>query len=187
MTALRWTSAIFGALICAQFAAAEQSDRETELESLFVGEMAGLRASMRPVASAAFTDVDGTAVTLTDFAGKYVLVNFWAPWCAPCREEMPDLSLLQDEFGGASFEVVTIAVGQNHQVAIERFLNDIGADNLPRYADPLSRVSGETGILGLPATILVDPTGYEIARLQGAADWASVDALTLVTHLIAER
>lgn len=186
MIALRWSSTIFGALICAQFAAAEQSDRETAFEALFVGEMARLQASMRPVASEAFTDVDGTVVTLADFAGKYVLVNFWAPWCAPCREEMPYLSLLQEELGGASFEVVTIAVGQNHQVAIERFLSDIGAENLPRYADPLSRVSGETGILGLPATILVDPTGYEIARLQGAADWASVDALTLVTYLISD-
>jgi thiol-disulfide isomerase/thioredoxin len=155
-------------------AGAQQADPVAGLDDLLVGEMARLQVETRPVADVPFTAADGTPLTLDAFAGKPVLVNFWAPWCAPCREEMPELAQLQAELGGAAFEVVTIAVGRNRRDTMDRFL---------RHTDPGSRLSGAMGVLGLPVTVLINPEGREIARLQGAADWASPAALALVRHL----
>ena len=66
--------------------------------------------------------MDETEGALADHAGQYVLLNFWATWCAPCREEMPSLQNLQDAMGGENFEVVTLATGRNPPQAIRRFL-----------------------------------------------------------------
>lgn len=153
------------------------------MDDLLVGEMARLQVETRSVANLPFTAADGASLTLDAFAGRHVLVNFWAPWCAPCREEMPELSDLQARLGGATFEVVTIAVGRNRKGTMERFLREVGVENLPLHTDPGSDLSGAMGVLGLPLTVLIDPDGREIARLQGAADWASPEAFKLIQYL----
>jgi thiol-disulfide isomerase/thioredoxin len=183
LTRRAWPAALLAAVCLAPPAGAQQADPVAGLDDLLVGEMARLQVETRPVADVPFTAADGTPLTLDAFAGKPVLVNFWAPWCAPCREEMPELAQLQAELGGAAFEVVTIAVGRNRRNTMDRFLRDVGAENLPLHTDPGSRLSGAMGVLGLPVTVLINPEGREIARLQGAADWASPAALALVRHL----
>lgn len=100
---------------------------------------------------------------------------------------MPQLSDLQAEMGDAAFKVVTIAVGRNRRDTMERFLEEVGAQNLPLHTDSASRLSGTMGVLGLPGTVLINPDGQEIARSQGAADWASPEALELVRHLSGKR
>jgi thiol-disulfide isomerase/thioredoxin len=183
LTRRAWPAALLAAVLLALPAGAQQAEQGAGLDDLLVGEMARLQVGTQPVASAAFTGANGAPMTLEDFAGKHVLVNFWAPWCAPCREEMPELSDLQSELGGEAFEVVTIAVGRNRPDTMARFLDEVGAGNLPLHTDPASRLSGAMGALGLPVTVLVDTEGREIARLQGAADWASPEALALIRHL----
>ena len=137
------------------------------------------------VSNAAFDLADDAGqITLEEFQGKYVLVNFWATWCAPCRHEMPMLSELQTQFGGDAFEVVTIATGRNNPAAIVKFLNEIEATNLPRYQDPKQKLAAQMGIFGLPITVLIDPEGREIARLRGDADWASNSAKAIIAVLI---
>ncbi|MBP6679293.1 MAG: TlpA family protein disulfide reductase, partial [Paracoccus sp.] len=66
-----------------------------------------------PVPDTNFTDPEGGTHSLADYRGKVVLLNFWATWCAPCREEMPSLDALQAELGGDDFQVVAIAAGHN--------------------------------------------------------------------------
>ena len=183
MTRLAWPAALLGAVLLALPARAQQADPGAGLGDFLVGEMARLQVETRPVADVAFTAADGTQMTLDAYAGKPVLVNFWAPWCAPCREEMPQLSDLQAELGGAAFEVVTIAVGRNRPDTMDRFLTEVGAQNLPLHTDPASRLSGAMGVLGLPVTVLINADSQEIARLLGAVDWASPEALDLVRHL----
>lgn len=139
----------------------------------------------KPVSSAAFTTEDGGTATLAEYAGKYVLLNFWATWCAPCRKEMPMLSDLQADFGGDGFEVVTLASGRNPPPAIKKFFDEIGVDNLPQHRDPKQAVARDMGVLGLPITVLMDPDGREIARLTGDAHWNSQSARALIAGLVA--
>ncbi|MEL6466178.1 MAG: TlpA disulfide reductase family protein [Pseudomonadota bacterium] len=137
------------------------------------------------VSNQAFDLADGAGEgTLADYEGKHVLVNFWATWCAPCRHEMPMLSELQAEFGGDDFEVVTIATGRNNPAAIVKFLEEIGATNLPRHQDPKQKLAAQMAVFGLPITVLIDPGGREIARLRGDADWSSDSAKAIIASLI---
>jgi thiol-disulfide isomerase/thioredoxin len=154
-------------------------------ESLREGTMKKLLFSdPKDVSDEVFTDPAGVERTLDDFSGKLTLVNFWATWCAPCRKEMPMLSELQTEFGGDTFEVVTIATGRNPQPAIDRFFDEIGVDNLPKYLDPKSSLARDMGVLGLPITLILDPEGREIARMRGDAEWNSDSAKAIISALL---
>ena len=93
------------------------------------------------------------------------------------------LAELQDEFGGDTFEVVTIATGRNNPAGIVKFFKEIGVDNLPRHQDPKQALAREMAIFGLPITVLIDPEGNEIARLRGDADWASDSAKAIISAL----
>ena len=128
-------------------------------------------------------DNAGTA-TLADYEGKVVLVNFWATWCAPCRKEMPALAELQEELGGDTFEVLTIATGRNSPEGIKKFFAEIGVDNLPRHQDPQQALAAQMGIFGLPISVILDADGREIARLRGDADWSSDSAKTVIRALL---
>jgi thiol-disulfide isomerase/thioredoxin len=136
------------------------------------------------VSQVVFTDPEGGEHMLADWQGKYVLVNFWATWCAPCRKEMPMLDALQAEFGGETFEVVTIATGRNAVPAIKRFFEEIGVSHLPILLDPKQELAREMAVLGLPITIILNPGGQEIARLRGDAEWDGESAKAIITALI---
>lgn len=154
---------------------------------LLAGDMKKLAVHGTPKATsnASFDLADGAGrASLEDYRGKYVLVNFWATWCAPCRKEMPHLSELQAELGGPDFEVLTIATGRNSPTGISKFFEDIGVTNLPRHQDPEQSLASQMGIFGLPITVLLDPDGREIARLRGDADWASDTAKGIIKALV---
>lgn len=160
------------------------------MSPLVSGDMKKLAIHSAPKAtsSAAFdlADDEGRA-TLEDYEGKYILLNFWATWCAPCRKEMPHLSELQKELGGDDFEVLTIASGRNTAAGIAKFFKDAGITNLPRHMDPKQALSSQMGVFGLPITVLIDPEGREIARLRGDANWAGDSAKSIIKALIDAR
>lgn len=169
--------------ICANTALADTAS----LEALRDGDMKKLsfHSQPKPVSETEFTLADGAGNgSLADYRGKHILLNFWATWCAPCRKEMPMLAALQDEFGGDKFEVVTLATGRNSPVGIQKFFDEIGVTNLPRHQDPKQAIARDMGVLGLPITVLIDPDGNEIARLQGDADWNSESAKAIIGALI---
>lgn len=156
------------------------------LEALRDGDMKKLNflSAPAPVPETEYTRADGTIGTLADFQGRYVVLNFWATWCAPCRAEMPTLSNLQTEMGSEDFEVVTIATGRNAPTAMAKFFDEIGVDNLPLHTDPKSALARAMGVFGLPITIIIDPEGHEIARLQGDAHWDSESAKAIIAALV---
>ncbi|GGF66696.1 Thiol-disulfide isomerase or thioredoxin [Mameliella alba] len=131
-----------------------------------------------------FMTFDEQPLNLSDWQGKWVVVNFWATWCAPCRKEMPMLSALQEDLGGENFEVVTIATSRNPPAKMKAFFDEIGVDNLPLHRDPRSMLARQMGVLGLPVTVILNPEGQEIARLTGDADWASDEARAVLAALI---
>ncbi|SFR97983.1 TlpA disulfide reductase family protein [Yoonia litorea] len=157
-----------------------------ELEALRKGDMRKLIFHSEPWegSSTAFTHEDGSEMTLAEFEGQVVVLNFWATWCAPCRKEMPHLSALQSEMGGDDLQVVTVATGRNARPAMERFLEEIGVDNLPLHTDNRSSLARSMGVLGLPATIILDREGNELGRMQGEADWSSDNATAILSRIV---
>lgn len=131
-----------------------------------------------------FEDVDGNKMTFANTNGHFRLVNFWATWCAPCREEMPALDALQVEMGGEDFQVMTIATGRNRLSGINKFYKQAEVTNLPILLDPKGKLATRMGALGLPVTVLLDREGREIARLTGGADWASENAMAVLRALM---
>lgn len=129
------------------------------------------------------TETGGTAA-LTDYRGQVIAVNFWATWCVPCREEMPSLAALQDSFAGQDFQVVTIATGRNSPQAVQKFFDEVGVTTLPQHLDNGMGLARSMGVLGLPATILIDKNGNEVGRLLGGADWNSDSARAIIQALI---
>lgn len=133
----------------------------------------------------ALTDPDDAEHRLADWQGKVLLVNFWATWCAPCREEMPSLDALQAELGGDDFQVLTVASGRNPPAAIDRFFEEEGIEQLPRLMDPRQQLARAFGVVGLPVSVLIDREGREVARLIGDADWNSPAAHSVIEQMIA--
>lgn len=181
MRKLRSALLYTGLALVANTALAETAD----IAALRTGDMRKLAIHSAPMATSdlPFTGEDGTEMTLAAYQGQYVVLNFWATWCAPCRKEMPQLAALQTELGGDAMQVVTIATGRNPRPAMERFFAEIGVDNLPLHTDPRQALARSLGVLGLPVTIILDPQGQEIARLQGDADWSSDSALAIMRAL----
>jgi len=158
----------------------------SDIAALREGDMRKLRVHAEPkaVSVQTFTDAKEREYSLADFEGRYVLLNFWATWCAPCREEMPTINALQQEFGGEDFEVVALAIGRNSLDGIRKFFKDTGVDALDIYLDPQQAVAREMSVIGLPISVLIDREGREIARLTGDADWYSDSARAIVAELI---
>ncbi len=155
--------------------------------ALLTGSMTGLRTgeAYAPVVTG-FMRPDGSVGDLSDYAGKIVVLNFWATWCGPCREEMPSLQALQDELGGEDFAVVTMAFGRHNPVAMERFWEDTGVRDLPLNLDAQTELARGLGVKGLPHTLLLDRTGEVVGQLIGAADWAAPETLAVMRALMAE-
>jgi thiol-disulfide isomerase/thioredoxin len=150
------------------------------------GEVAAVAVARTPKPSLAttFQNAAGTPMTLADLKGRVTLVNLWATWCVPCRQEMPALDKLQAELGGQDFQVVAINVDTRNLDKPKAWLAENGIRNLAFYADPTGRLMQELQrsgqLVGLPTTVLLDTTGCEIAVLKGPAEWASADATALI-------
>ena len=125
----------------------------------------------RPLPELSFVDAAGRPLRLADFRGKVVLLNIWATWCAPCREEMPSLDRLQAELGGPKFEVVALSVDGDGVLSVEAFYDELTLDNLAIYVDPSGAAMRTLKVLGVPTTLLVDPGGNEIGRALGPDQW----------------
>ncbi len=127
------------------------------------------------------TMTDGAA-SLAEYRGKWVVLNFWATWCAPCRHEMPALDRLQAAM--PDLAVVPVATGRNEIAGIERFFREAGIEHLTVLRDPKSALSRQMGVMGLPVTVILNPEGQEVARLIGDADWDSDSAKAVLAGLM---
>lgn len=134
----------------------------------------------------AFADQADSRKSVADWEGRVVLLNLWATWCAPCREEMPALERLQETLGSDEFEVVAINVDRGGGAKGRAFYDEVGLDGLGFYYDDTQPgLVRELAIIGMPTTILIDRQGREIARMAGPAEWSSDDAIRLIEATIA--
>ncbi|WP_299845806.1 TlpA disulfide reductase family protein [uncultured Jannaschia sp.] len=146
-----------------------------------------LHGEPRGLLSPPFVDADGRDLTLKDFEGQVVLLNIWATWCVPCREEMPTLDALQARLGGTDFHVVALSIDQAGLVPVRRFYTEIGIRHLDMYLAESIRALAAFAVAGLPTTILIDRAGRERGRLVGPAEWDSPEAVAQIQSLINER
>ncbi len=155
---------------------------------LLVGEMADFAYAFSPRRAPLTVfndDVDGAPMTLAEYRGKAILVNFWATWCAPCKKELPALDRLQAARGGDDFAVVAVAADPKGREAATRLFDDLGVRNLDVLMDQrMALTSAVGGQPVLPLTILYDADGNEVGRLVGDAEWDSEEALALIDRAI---
>ncbi|WP_043847337.1 MULTISPECIES: TlpA family protein disulfide reductase [Roseivivax] len=141
----------------------------------------------RDLLSPPFVDGDGRDRTLADFEGRVLLVNIWATWCPPCREEMPTLDALQARLGGPNFHVLPLSIDRAGLEPVRRFYRETGIRNLDLYIAEDTRAMLALAVVGLPTTILIDRMGREHGRLAGPAEWNSPEAVAQISALINER
>jgi thiol-disulfide isomerase/thioredoxin len=170
-------------------ACAPAQELAARLAPLAQGEIAALAVDKRPqrAVDIVFDGPDGAKKSLADFRGKALLLNLWATWCVPCREEMPALDRLQATHGGADFEVVAVNIDTARLDRRKAFLDEAGVKTLAFYsdasADIFQRLRKAGKVVGLPTTLLVDRRGCEIGVMAGPADWSSEDAAKLIERL----
>jgi peroxiredoxin len=140
----------------------------------------GKLARAKPFAVPAATD--GT-LRLSDLRGSVVLVNFWATWCPPCKEEMPAIQSLYDRFKGHGFAVVALSVDSEGREVVLRFVQ---AQKLTFLVglDPKMQVAAAYGVRGRPATFLIDKEGRLVTMALGPREWDSPAARALIESLL---
>jgi thiol-disulfide isomerase/thioredoxin len=162
------------------------ADVSRQLAPFARGQLAALNVPANPKQAVpiSFLGPDGARLSLADFKGRAVLLNLWATWCLPCREEMPALDSLQSQLGDADFEVVAVSIDTARLERRRTFLEETGIKSLAFYADPTAdsfqtlKRAGKA--LGLPTTILIDSSGCEVGVMAGPADWAADDSIALI-------
>ena len=143
-------------------------------------------AAPQPLPPLTFETLDGQPASLADFAGKVVVLNLWATWCAPCREEMPSLDRLQAKFVDRDLVVLTLSVDRAGPERVQKFLDEIGVRQVHVYRDPKAAATRAVRVPGLPATILVNRKGEEVGRVLGIAQWDGPPAVAAIEKLLAE-
>jgi thiol-disulfide isomerase/thioredoxin len=152
--------------------------------ALLTGDMGKLSFEAREVPAAVLLDMGDAEHGLAEVQGRWVVLNFWATWCAPCREEMPSLDRLQAALPEVA--VVAVATGPNPKPAIEKFVGEVGLQAVTLWRDPQSTLARGMGVLGLPVTVILNPEGQEVARLIGGAEWDSEGAKAVLAAMMAE-
>ena len=179
-------AALYTALACAAILGVAPAGADvTAAEAVRAGDMQKLNfAEAKPLPEIGLVGMDDAPRSLSEFKGKWVLVNFWATWCPPCRKEMPSLDALQGAMGGDDFAVVTVATGRNAVPAIADFFTEAGVTRLPVLRDPKAALARQMGVAGLPVTVVLNPEGQEVGRLIGDADWNSAEAHAVLAALM---
>jgi thiol-disulfide isomerase/thioredoxin len=157
------------------------------LAGLNKGAMAAfvIKGTPTEVPAMAFVDASGAQKSLSDWRGKVVLLNIWATWCVPCREEMPMLDKLQAELGGKDFDVVAVNIDRGGAEKPAKFLVGTNASHIALYTDPSGKLFSVVKAVGMPTTLLIGRDGKELGRLVGPADWGSPEAVRLIKAAIA--
>ena len=119
-----------------------------------------------------FLDDKNNQLNLSDFKGKLVLLNFWATWCAPCKEEMPSLDLLQEMENLDNLKIFPINVGQDNLDKSLNFFEDLKIKNLKPYFDSPVTLAKKFQLRGIPTSIIINKNGEEFGRIVGSIDFA---------------
>ena len=119
-----------------------------------------------------FLDHKSKEYKIDDYRGNLILLNFWATWCAPCKEEMPSLELLSNNKKITNLKIFPINIGQDNVEKASNFFKDIGVKNLGLYFDTPTNLPKKFQLRGIPTSILLNKDGEEFARIVGSIDFS---------------
>lgn len=129
-------------------------------------------------------DLEGKDVTLSSLKGSVVLVNFWATWCPPCKEEIPSMIKLNQAMAGRAFRMLAISIDEDGKEAVDSFFK--GSKELPVYLDTDAKTSQLYGTTGVPETFIVDKKGNIRKKIVGGIDWSSAEVISYMDLLLKE-
>ena len=128
-------------------------------------------------------NLDGKEISLSEFRGKHVLINFWATWCGPCKIEMPSLEALYERFKDKNFALLAISNDMFGANIVKPFVKTHKI-NFPVLLDQRLKVSNAFGVVSLPTTFMIDPQGKIIGALFGAEDWVTPSNILYFENLL---
>lgn len=140
-----------------------------------------------PAPNIEFQDAQGRATTIGAFAGKVVLLDFWASWCLPCQREMPLFDHLQEKLGSRGFLVVPVSIDAHGMEAVSRFYADQHISHLEKFIDPSRGAAKRLGFVGIPSALILDRQGRIATRIEGPINWESSRITALFDRLLAEK
>ena len=118
-----------------------------------------------------FLDKNDKKINIKEFNGNLLLLNFWATWCAPCKEEMPSLDRLQVNQNLSNLKIFAINVSQESKEKVDSFFEDLNIENFDPYFDAPTTLAKTFSLRGVPTSILIDKDGKEFARIMGSIDF----------------
>ena len=130
-----------------------------------------INKELKKINGLTFFDAQNNKINLDNYHGKLILINFWATWCAPCKEEMPSLDLLQTNKRLLDLKIFPINIGQDKIDKAEKFFKDLKIKNLEIYFDNSISLPKKFSLRGIPTSILINKNGEEFARIIGSIDF----------------
>ncbi len=141
------------------------SDETIEIKNLIIYD------KLKKYDAITFLDAENNELNLNDYKGNLVLLNFWATWCAPCKEEMPSLDQLQTNEKLNNLKIFPINIGQENLKKSQKFFEDLSIKNLEVYFISSVNLPKKLQLRGIPTTILINKYGLEFARIIGSIDF----------------
>ena len=147
------------------FSSISQTNEDVPLNNMAISEIP------RPISSVTFEDFTNKEISLDDYKGKLVIINFWATWCAPCKKEMPSLDNLYQNSNFKNLEVLAVNMEQPNTAKTKKFFDDIKIKKLKIFFDSKLNFVKEFKLRGVPTTIVINKKGEEFARIIGEANF----------------
>ena len=142
-----------------------QTNEDVPLNNIAINE------TPKPVSAVIFEDFSGKEIFLKDYNGKLVIINFWATWCAPCKEEMPSLDRLSKNENFNNLEIFAVNVEEPNTLKTKKFFTNLNIQNLSIFFDKKLNFVNSFKLRGIPTTILINKKGEEFARIIGSIDF----------------
>ena len=147
------------------FSSISQTNEVVPLNNIAINE------KPKPITSVIFEDFSRNKINIKDYVGKLIIINFWATWCAPCKEEMPSLDRLYQNNKFKNLKVFTVNMEKPNILRTKNFFTDLNIQKLEIFFDPNFNFVKEFKLRGVPTTILINKKGDEFARINGSINF----------------
>jgi len=179
MSRIFWMTILIAAAIACGCSKKEEAPAEVGAPQPVIRDTQSITLKVAPMEGAlapdlSVPDFSGKEVRLSDLRGKVVLLNFWATWCPPCREEMPSMVKLNNAMAGKPFQMLAVSIDEGGKKAVETFAAKSGI-KLPFYLDSDGKGSRLYGTTGVPETFIIDKKGVILKKIIGGLDWSHPD------------